>query len=271
MQEQELSGVRAVVTGATSGIGAAIAIALMRAGAAVAIAARPTPRLTEVTALHRASGLEAEPLPVDVRDPESVEEAAAAAYARLGEIDLVVNNAGIGMRTVNPRFLTQPQPFFDVGPAGFTDVIATNLTGYFLVARAFARRFAQQRHGRFINVSMSHETMRRAGFVPYGPSRAGAESLSLIMTEDLRPFGIGVNILLPGGATATGMIPDGMPADVVARLLPAEIMGPPAVFLASKHADGLTGERIVAAEFDRWLADFRSRRRAASRQARDGS
>ncbi len=260
----QLAGVRAVVTGATSGIGAAMAAALLRAGAAAAIAARPTPRLTELVARHRAGGLAAEPLPVDVRDADYVEAAVAAAYARLGGVDLVVNNAGIGMRTVNPRFLAEPRPFFEVSPAGFADVVATNLTGYFLVARAFARRFAERGQGRIVNVSMNHETMRRRGFVPYGPSRAGAEALSLIMTEDLRPFGVTVNQLLPGGATATGMIPGDVPDETRARLLPAQIMGPPAVFLASAEAEGVTGERIVATEFESWLAAFHSRTRPAA-------
>jgi NAD(P)-dependent dehydrogenase (short-subunit alcohol dehydrogenase family) len=260
---RDLTGVRAVVTGATSGIGAAMAGALLRAGAAVAIAARPTPRLADTVARHRAAGLAAEPLAVDVREPDSVQAAVAAAHSRLGGVDLVVNNAGIGMRTVNPRFFTEPRPFFEVDPAGFADVLATNLTGYFLVARAFAVLFAEQGRGRFINVSVNHETMRRRGFVPYGPSRAGAEALSLIMTEDLRPLGIWVNILLPGGATATGMIPDELPEEARARLLPPEVMGPPAVFLASAEADGLTGERIVATEFSDWLAGFRARRTGA--------
>ncbi len=266
----QLTGVRAVVTGATSGIGAAIATALLAEGAAVAIAARPGPRLTELVALHRAGGLAAEALPVDVRDPDYVEAAAAAAYARLGGVDLVVNNAGIGMRTVNPRFLSEPRPFFEVSPAGFAEMIATNLTGYFLVARAFARRFADAGHGRFVNVSVNRETMRRRGFVPYGPSRAGAEALSLIMTEDLRPFGVTVNVLLPGGATATGMIPAGIPDEARARLLPAEIMGPPAVFLASAEAGGVTGERIVATEFGDWLAAFRARPQCAREEPRGG-
>ena len=103
--------------------------------------------------------------------------------------------------------------------------------------------------------------MRRRGFVPYGPSRAGGEALSLIMTEDLRPFGVTVNQILPGGATATGMIPDDVPDEARARLLPAEIMGPPAVFLACAEAAGVTGERIVATEFGSWLAAFRARPR----------
>lgn len=66
----------------------------------------------------------------------------------------------------------------------------------------------EQGHGRIINISMNHETMKRKGFVPYGPSRAATESLSYIMAEDLKDYGIMVNMLLPGGATTTGMIPD---------------------------------------------------------------
>ena len=85
-------------------------------------------------------------------------------------------------------------------------------------------------------------------------ARVGAESLSLIMTEDLRPHGIAVNLLLPGGATATGMIPDDLPEEARAALLPASVMGPPIVWLASAEAEGVTGERIVARDFDGWLA-----------------
>ncbi len=255
----DLSDVRAVVTGATSGLGAAMAEGLLEAGAAVAVAARPTPRLADAVGRWQARGLKAEPLPVDVRDAASVEAAAAAARATLGGIDVVVNNAGIGMRTVNPRFFEDPQPFFEVSPEGFADVVATNLTGYFLVGRAFAPLLIRQGGGRILNMSMNHETMRRRGFVPYGPARAGAEALSLIMTEDLRPYGIAVNLVLPGGATATGMIPDGLPQAARERLLDPAIMKEPTVFLASEEADGVTGERIVATDFPRWLEDFRAR------------
>ncbi len=261
---EELTGIRAVVTGATSGLGAAMARSLLQAGAMVAIAARPGPRLEETVARHRDDGLAAESLAVDVRDQGSVHEAARRISQDWGGLDLVVNNAGIGMRTVNPRFLEEPMPFFEVSPEGFADVVATNLTGYFLVARAFAGVFVEQGRGRFVNVSMNHETMCRRGFVPYGPARAGAEALSLIMAEDLRPFGVAVNIVLPGGATATGMIPDGVPEAARRSLLAPEIMGPPVVFLASEEAEGVSGERIVAKDFDGWLADFRSRRRGGT-------
>lgn len=252
-----LTGVRALVTGATSGLGAAMVRALLLEGASVTVAARAGPRLAEAVGAWRAQGLPAEALALDVRDPDGAEAAAAAFRRRRLELHLVVNNAGIGMRTVNPRFMQEPQPFWAVSPAGFADVVATNLSGYFNVARAFAPLLIEQGHGRFVNISINHETMRRPGFVPYGPSRAGSEAFSLIMTEDLRPHGICVNLLAPGGASDTGMIADDAPDELRRKLLPADVMGPPIVFLASAEADGVTGERIVAREWDDWVTRFR--------------
>src|SRR2546421_716429 len=113
----------------------------------------------------------------------------------------------------------------------------------------------QAPRGKIVNISMNHETMRRRGFVPYGPSRASAESLALIMAEDLRPHGVDVNMLLPGGATATGMIPDDVPQDVRARLLSPDVMAEPILYLCSHASDGVTGARIVAIEFASWLRE----------------
>jgi gluconate 5-dehydrogenase len=108
--------------------------------------------------------------------------------------------------------------------------------------------------GRIVNISVSHSTMHRAGFVPYGPSRAGSEALSRIMAADLRDTGVTVNLLLPGGATVTGMLPaDAVPEGQ--RFLEPAVMGAPIVWLASDEAAGVHDERIVAADFQRWLRD----------------
>jgi gluconate 5-dehydrogenase len=191
---------------------------------------------------------------MDVRNGDDVDRGVEETYARLGGLDVLVNNAGLGMRTVNPRFLTDPQPFWAVAPGGFRDVVDTNLTGYFLVARAVVPRMLDAGSGRVVNVSMNHSTMNRKGFVPYGPARAGAEALSRVMAADLRGTGVTVNILLPGGATATGMIPDGFPAEQRGHLLDPAIMGPPIRWLSSPDAAGVHDERIVATDFDDWLA-----------------
>lgn len=122
-----------------------------------------------------------------------------------------------------------------------------------LSVRGGIESVAARWHG--LDAFMNHETMRRRGFIPYGPSRAGAESLSLIMAEDLRDHDITVNMLLPGGATLTGMIPDGVPAEMRNRFLPPDIMAAPILYLCSAASDGITGQRLVATEFDTWLSE----------------
>ncbi len=250
----DLRGVYIAVTGASSGLGLAMAEGLLRAGATVAMAARSMERLEREVVRLRSEGGDAHAMPLDVRSDSSIEDAVSWVKKEWGKLDVLVNNAGIGMRTVNPQFMVEPKPFYAVTPDGFRDLIATNLTGYFLVARAFAPMMAERGKGKIINISMNHETMRRKGFIPYGPSRAGAESLSLIMAEDLRPYGVTVNMLLPGGATETGMIPDELKSQLKSPLLSPQVMAEPIVFLASASSDGITGERIVATEFHEWLA-----------------
>jgi NAD(P)-dependent dehydrogenase (short-subunit alcohol dehydrogenase family) len=241
-----------LVTGATSGLGRAMAAALVDAGARVAITSRDRSRAEAVAA---ELGPAAFGLALDVRDEISVEASVDEAHARLGGVDVLVNNAGIGMRTVNPRFLTDPQPFFEVSPRGFRDVVETKVTGSFLVARAVTPRMLAAGRGRIIAISMNDQTMIRRGFVPYGPSGAGVEALSRIMAADLAGTPVTVNILLPGGATATGMIPDDLSEEARTVLLDPAIMGPPIVWLASRDADGVHDERIVATDFDDWLAE----------------
>ena len=175
------------------------------------------------------------------------------AYERLGGVDMLVSNAGIGMRSVNPGFLSDPQAFWEVSPGGFRDVVETKVTGSFLVARAIVPRMLAGAGGRIVCISMNEQTMTRRGFVPYGPAGAGVEALSRVMAADLAGTTVTVNILLPGGATATGMIPDDASPATRATLLDPAIMGPPIVWLASDEAQGVHDERIIAADFETWL------------------
>lgn len=251
MKSNQLQGKKIVITGASSGLGLAMAQALGNAGASVMITARNEEKLSEALQTLKQNDINSEAIVMNVRDEASIQTAVERVQSQWGSLDMLINNAGIGMRTVNPNFLTHEQPFYEVSAAGFRDLIDTNLTGYFLVAKAFVPLFIAQGRGKIVNISMNHETMKRKGFVPYGPSRAGAESLSLIMAEDLRDYQIDVNMLLPGGATETGMIPEEAKAAIQGKfqLLSPDIMGEPIVFLASDESNGITGERVVATEF----------------------
>ncbi|HEX3873878.1 MAG TPA: SDR family oxidoreductase [Solirubrobacteraceae bacterium] len=245
-----LSDTRVLVTGGTSGLGRAMAYALARAGARVVVTSRDGKR-AEASAAALGGG--AVGVELDVRDASSVSTAVETAYETLGGLDLLVNNAGIGMRTVNPRFLTEPQPFWAVAPSGFRDVLETKATGTFLVARAVVPRMLSAGSGQVVTISMSEQTMTRRGFVPYGPSGAAVEALARVMAADLADTPVTANLLLPGGATDTGMIPDDMRDALRANLLDPAIMGPPIVWLASADAAGVHDERIVARDFDDWL------------------
>jgi gluconate 5-dehydrogenase len=246
----DLRGVRALVTGGTSGLGQSMAEALMLAGAQTVVTSRDRDRAEESAKQLGASALG---MAMDVRHDDAVHAGVDEIYARLGGLDVLVNNAGIGMRTVNPRFLTEPQPFWAISPEGFRDVVDTKLTGSFLVARVVVPRMLQSGGGRVVMISMNTETMTRRGFVPYGPSGAGVEALARVMAADLTGTTVTVNILLPGGATATGMVPEYVSDEARPRLLDPAIMGPPIVWLASPQAAAAHGERIVAADFKEWL------------------
>ncbi len=116
----QLSGTRVLVTGGTTGLGRAMAQALAQAGARVAVTSRHLERAQATASELGAGALGVE---LDVREDSSVSAAVDSVYGMLDGLDVLVNNAGIGMRTVNPRFMTEPHRFWEVPPAGFRDVL----------------------------------------------------------------------------------------------------------------------------------------------------
>lgn len=246
----DVTDIRVLVSGGTSGLGLAMSAELLAGGAQVVLTGRNVERTAAAVAqIGSAQPGRALGIVMDVRDERSVEDGIAAALDAFGGIDVLVNNAGIGMRTVNRRFMTEAQPFWLVEPDGFRDLFATNVTGYFLLARAMAPMMARAGKGKIVNVSVNETTMRRAGFAPYGPSRAATDALSHVMAADLAGTGVTVNLLAPGGATATGMVPDDVGEDVRSGLLDPAIMGPAMRWLASADSDGITDCRVVATDF----------------------
>jgi gluconate 5-dehydrogenase len=143
-------------------------------------------------------------------------------------------------------------------------VVETKVTGGFLVARAVVPRMLAAGTRRVVTISMNEQTMVRRGFIPYGPSGAAVEALARVMAADLRDTPVRANILLPGGATLSGMIPDDLPEEVRTQLLDPSIMGPPIVWLASEQGADVHDQRIVATRFEDWLSAYQADSHGAS-------
>jgi NAD(P)-dependent dehydrogenase (short-subunit alcohol dehydrogenase family) len=237
----------AVITGGGRGIGRAIAEAFAHEGAKVVVtAARGKTEIEEVAS--RINGIACL---ADVSKSDEVRRLVDSVLSRFGRIDILVNNAARGMKFVNESFMTEPKPFWEADADAWRMVIDTNITGVFLITKAVVPHMLERGSGRIINISISQETMKRKGFTPYGPSKAALESMSTIWAQELAGTGVTLNVLLPGGATNTGMIPDSFPESRRKDLIDPQVMGPPAVYLAADEAREINGQRIVAIE---WVA-----------------
>jgi len=249
----ELSGKTAIVTGAGRGLGRSMALGLARGGANVLItAARNRGEIDQVAQeAAKIPGAGAiQPIIADAANEKDAQRIVSDALREFGGLHILVNNAGRGMRFVSERFFDTPAKFWETDPAVWKMIVDTNVNGPFLMARAAAPHMMKQRWGRIINISINHETMRRPGFSPYGPSKAALESETIIWAQDLAGTGVTVNALLPGGATDTGMVPQDIPAHLREKLLHPDIMIPPLLWLVSEAANGVTGGRFVANLWD---------------------
>ena len=252
----DLPGKTAIVTGAGRGIGRAMALGLARAGANVLItAARNRDEIDQVAVEASQSKLAGKirPIVADAANDEDAQRVVKEALREFGAVHILVNNAGRGMRFVSEKFFDTPTKFWETDPAVWRTIVDTNVNGPFLMARAVAPHMMKQRWGRVTNISINHETMRRPGFSPYGPSKAALESETIIWAQDLAGTGVTVNALLPGGATDTGMVPQDIPPQLRVKLLSPEIMVPPLLWLVSESASGVTGSRFVANLWDATL------------------
>jgi NAD(P)-dependent dehydrogenase (short-subunit alcohol dehydrogenase family) len=235
----------AIVTGGGRGIGRAIAHAYARAGADVVItAARHPEQAEEVAATAAELPGSVQAVGADVTVASDVERVVERALAMRGRIDVLVNNAARGMRFVNERFMTDPQPFWEADPEAWRMVMETNTVGTFLMTRAVVPHMLAGGRGSVINVTINHETMVRRGFSPYGPSKAALEAMTQVWAQELEGSGVYVNLLAPGGATATGMVPADVPAGV--ELLSPEIVAGPALQLALTDR---SGQRLLGTEW----------------------
>ncbi len=237
-----LDGKTAIVTGAAGGIGRALVAGLVDAGARVAA-------VDLAEADYGAPEDAALALACDVSDDAACERAVAACAARFGRIDGLVNNAGIGMNRVRADYEHAPAAIEDIAPGFWREAFAVNAAGAFFMTRAAAPRMRAQGAGRVVSVTTSFFTMLRRGWGPYGASKAALEAASAGWAAEFAGTGVTVNVLVPGGPADTAMVPPASFADRAA-LIPPEAMAPPACWLMSDAAGGVTGRRFVAAKWD---------------------
>jgi len=240
-----LAGKKALVTGASRGIGEVIAVAFAEAGADVAVAARGAEGLAATAKQVRDLGREAVEIPADLTTQEAASAVVAEAIDKLGQLDVVVNNAG------GSNFVV---PFLDMRMSGWEKVLRLNLDATMWICHAAGAHMTARGSGSIINVA-SVAGLAAAPFLsPYGAAKAAVVSLTKTLATEWGRTGVRVNALCPGW-TATELnrnlwdTPDGGAATIatvpMARWGRAEEMAGPAVFLASEASSYMTGQVLV--------------------------
>jgi len=266
-----LAGRVVVVTGASRGLGREMALELAAAGARLAmIGSTGSAALREAVA--EAAGLggtgSAVAIVADVTDPAACERMASEALAAFGRIDVLINNAGRGMRLISETYNTQPTRFWETPAEAWRSIIDTNVNGAFNAARAIVPLMVARGFGKVINISTSDQTMVRKGYSPYGPSKAALEAASRVWAQELEGTGVDVNVYLPGGAADTDLLPPGphrKGAD--GNLLPPSVMRRAIGWLCSDESNGVSGARFVARLWDEALPAAEAARAARSAPA----
>lgn len=244
MNPKPLVGKTALITGASKGLGRAMSLALAEAGANLALVSRDLEKLQETTAAVRACGVEAEALQADITDEAQVAALEKKVAARFGRIQILINNAGINLRkNVTDFTLTE-----------WRSVLDTNLTGAFLMCRAFVPAMKGRGYGRILNLTsiMSHVAL--PGRTAYAASKSGLLGFTKALALELAPEKITVNGISPGPfATEMNkalMENAALNADFLAKI-PLGIWGKPedigrlAVYLCSEEAGFITGTDLL--------------------------
>ena len=238
----DLSGQTALVTGASRGIGKAIALALGEAGAKVACIARNEEKLRETADAITTAGGTAVVYACDVTDSAAVQKVVDAVVEDWGQLDIVVNNAGITRDTLIPRMSDEE----------WDEVITTNLRSVFLFTRAATQVMMRKRSGRIINISSVSGIMGNPGQANYSASKAGIIGLTQTVARELAGRKVTVNAICPG-FIATEMTEAMGPVvqDEVKKRVPAKRLGDAneiadaVLYLSSDSAAYLTGQILT--------------------------
>ena len=241
-----LHGKVALITGAGSGIGEAAALKFAREGARMALVGRTLDKLERVADAIRRSGGDAIAIQADVADEAQADAAVARTVEAFGRLDVAFNNAGV---------LGIQAPIAQMEVKDFDAIIATNLRGVWLVARAAIRAMlAAGTRGALINTSSFVAQAANAGSSAYAASKAGIDAMTRALALEVGPQGIRVNNLAPGVVETPMFNGAGVPDTLrqalaghaaLKRLGRPEDLADAAAWLASSEAAFVTGQTIL--------------------------
>jgi NAD(P)-dependent dehydrogenase (short-subunit alcohol dehydrogenase family) len=236
IDQNNLEGRRALVTGATSGIGRAIALQLAREEAEVLVHGRDAARGAETVAVITAAGGKASFVAADLADLADVQWLAS----EVGEVDILINNAGISVFA--------PTAEFDV--SGFDKMFASNVRAPFLLVGALAPGMAARGHGSIVSLSSMAGGVGLAGGAAYGATKASLEAMTRAWAAEYSPSGVRVNAIAPGPVyTPTPSGPEFIAAlgetTPMHRAAQPEEIAEVVAFLASPRASYITGTTVA--------------------------
>ncbi len=233
----------AIVTGGTKGIGRAICLLLAEQGSRVfMIYSRDEKAAQEVVKAAKGFSDAIEPVQADVTDPAQVARMMDRVEKEGKRIDILVNNVGM----IKDGFLML------MGEGDWADVLKTNLTSVYLCCRQVIRKMIPHKQGKIINIASVSGIIGTAGQVNYAAAKGGVIAFTKSLARELGPFNIQVNCVAPG-LIETEMVTK-MPkerVEAIVRSTALNRMGKPedvawtVLFLASQHADYITGQTIV--------------------------
>ena len=229
----------AVVTGAGSGIGRATALALARDGANVIVADIDAGGGASTVAVIREQGQKASFMAVDMTDPQSIADFAAAVQAAHGAVDVLVNGAGWG-RTA---------PFLDGTPEFWAKLVALNFVGPMLLAKALLPAMIERASGRIVNIASDAGRVGSLGETVYSGTKGGLIAFTKSLAREMARYRIGVNCVCPGPTDTPLMaaVPDKV-KEALTKAIPfrrlgkAEEVADAVVFFASERASYITGQ-----------------------------
>jgi NAD(P)-dependent dehydrogenase (short-subunit alcohol dehydrogenase family) len=236
----ELSGRRALVTGASRGIGQAIALALAKKGADLILLGRSEPDLSEQAGIIGGLGRKAEVVICDLLDPASLD----IAVKRLGKIDILINNAGMNI----------PGPFVTVTPSHYDQIFQLNVRALFFLTQAVARKMIEEKvKGVVVNITSQMGHVGAANRTVYCAAKHAVEGFTKALAIELAPYGIRVNAVAPTFVETEftkPMFADQSFRESVLSKIPAGRLGrpediaPAVAFLCSDAAALVTGSSL---------------------------